>query len=650
VQLNPYAILCLDNNPISIDQISNEMKQFTTVFDIHCVDNIEEADAALEFIQEQGQQVALVLASHHEQLDGVNFLIQLDKAQHAKDARKVLISCGTDIQSILTAVNQGRIDYCLTKPLHNHLLAKTIKNELTNYIIDLDNDSLLLYSSTLDQQRILRKHIDNKMRTYRQGFITDYHELSDLQLAENVIVALYAFFEQTDDTQACRTYSANHMLTVEGQENHFLWFITNGEVALYKQDENGRKHEVVRHSKGNLVGGMSFVTGEPSFSSAITLTQTHVIKLDRDVFARVMHSNSDLLPLFTNLLLRHFNRRLQRSIDTKLELQKTLDSLQEAQEQLIDREKMAVLGQLIAGVAHELNNPVAAILRATETLAERLNFIMESNHDDHSCYSSQGIKILNQAINTPPQSTSEERAHIKMLENDIGEHLIAKKLVKLGLMDDNQLITLARQDRDLAINQIRELEHYAITGASLRSILVCTKRIADMVKSLKSYARTDNASLTRCDITQGIEDTLVIFDNRLKSHTVVKEYAALPVIDCQINALQQVWTNLIANALDALPEQGGRLLVETKQLTKNDIPCICVKIQDNGSGIPEAVKEKIFALNFTTKKEGNFGLGIGLSVAQQIIHQHSGWIDVESTPNQSTTMSVYLPINQNRLV
>ncbi|WP_410963867.1 cyclic nucleotide-binding domain-containing protein, partial [Salmonella sp. ZJHZ20_0162] len=98
-------------------------------------------------------------------------------------------------------------------------------------------------------------------------------------------------------------------------ENRFLWFITEGEVALYKKDKHGQQREVVRHQKGNIVGGMSFVTGENSFSTAITLTKTEVIKLDRDVFAKVMHTNTSLLPLFTNLLLRHFNRRLQRSIN-----------------------------------------------------------------------------------------------------------------------------------------------------------------------------------------------------------------------------------------------------------------------------------------------------------------------------------------------
>ncbi|MEI8633375.1 cyclic nucleotide-binding domain-containing protein [Vibrio sp. PP-XX7] len=119
------------------------------------------------------------------------------------------------------------------------------------------------------------------MRHYQQGFISDYHKMTDTELAEQVIVSLYGFFEHQDETHACRTYSANHLLIKEGEENQFLWFITNGEVALFKKDEQGREREVVRHQKGNLVGGMSFVTGERSFSTAITQTKTHVIKLDR---------------------------------------------------------------------------------------------------------------------------------------------------------------------------------------------------------------------------------------------------------------------------------------------------------------------------------------------------------------------------------
>lgn len=163
------------------------------------------------------------------------------------------------------------------------------------------------------------------MQKYQAGFLHDYHSMSDAELAEQVITALQLFFKHSDDTHACRTYSPEHLLTVEGEPNNFLWFITNGDVALYKRDEQGVQREVVRYTKGNIVGSMSFVTGENSFSTALTLSKTEVIKLDRQVFHNVMQSDSNLLPLFTNLLLRHFNRRLQRSINTKLQLQKHLN-------------------------------------------------------------------------------------------------------------------------------------------------------------------------------------------------------------------------------------------------------------------------------------------------------------------------------------
>ncbi|KQA19614.1 ATP-binding protein [Vibrio metoecus] len=640
--MNRYALLILDNNPVSIEQWRQELAGFANKFDLCSAESIEEAQQWLEFIEQHEQIVALVIASHHEALNGAEFLIRLDKISHTRYARKVLVSCGQDIQAILNAVNEGRLDYCLTKPLQDHVLRKTALQELTSFVLEHDKDNILSYSTVLDQQRLLRAHIDYKMRSYSEGFITDYHRLSDSELAEKVIGALYQFFDEKDETQACRTYSAQHLLTQEGEPNRFLWFITEGEVALYKKDDLGQQREVVRHKKGNIVGGMSFVTGEPSFSTAITLTKTEVIKLDRDVFTKVMHNDTSLLPLFTNLLLRHFNRRLQRSITTKLELQKTLDSLESAHQQLMEREKMAMLGQLVAGVAHELNNPVAAILRGTETLSSHIRLLIEG--EDRADTEQLGAQLLYQSMQAKPISTSEERGKAKQLEELIHHRLMAKKMVKLGLDNDEAMIQLARSRPETAQKQLEQLESYHITGSTLRSIQVCAQRIADMVKSLKGYARPDDETYRLVDIHEGIEDTLVIFENRLKRHKVEKEYAPLPFIYCLPIALQQVWTNLISNAIDAFPEHGV-LRIETQQQQHQNIDYAVVRFTDNGCGIPDQLKEQIFALNYTTKREGNFGLGIGLSVCQQIILQHQGWIEVESEPNLYTTMTVWLPLD-----
>lgn len=646
--MNNFAIVCLDNNPICIEQFQDNLVHFSDCFDLYCVESLDDATQTIEFILEQKQTIALFVASHHSALNGADYLIELDKSPDTQKSRKILVlSDEKDLPAMLNTVNEGRLDHCLTKPLANNVLYSIAKRELTKFVIEQDNTNLLFYSQALDNRTLLDAHINQSMRKYRQGFLADYHELSDEQLAEDVIIALYHFFEKEDETKACRTYSKNHILTKEGTENQFLWFISNGEVALYKTDEHGHKHEVVRHNKGNLVGGMSFVTGEPSFSTAITLTKTHVIKLDREVFTKVMHSNSELLPLFTNLLLRHFNRRLQHSITTKIQLQETLESLETTQNKLIEKEKMAVLGQLVAGVAHELNNPIAAIAHQTSKLTSTLLHILDNQRfqSESDIYPSL-TTLFSQGSSSTPMSTIEQRKKINELDDTLNNRVLSKKLVKLQFEQNKQVIERVKNHPQQSLSEISELENYMQLGESLRSICVCSERISQMVKSLKSYARKDSEELHLADIHEGIDDTLIIFENRLQRHEVIKNYQKTPDIFVRGNSLQQVWTNLISNAIDALGENRGRIEVSTDVVDINNSNYIKVSVNDSGIGISPDKLEHVFELNFTTKKEGNFGLGIGLSICQQIIHQHEGWMDIKSNVGEGTTVSAYLPVKR----
>ncbi|NLS11371.1 cyclic nucleotide-binding domain-containing protein [Vibrio sp. SM6] len=642
--MNRYALLYLDSNPLSLEQGRHELSAFTEHFDIFSADSLDEAEQAIAFLKQKEQTMALVIAAHHREFDGANFLISLDKNPHTEQARKILISDSVDIAVILNAVNEGRLDHCLTKPLQPKQLHLSAKKELTQFVLRYAKDELVRYCNVLEQDKLLKAHVEQQVQRYHAGFIHDYHRLSDNELAERCVTALSDFFDQKgDETRARRQYSANHLLTEEGTPNHFLWFITQGQVALYKRDDQNQLREVVRHNKGNIVGGMSFVTGEPSFSTALTLSPTEVIKLDRSTFAKVMQSDSNLLPIFTNLLLRHFNRRLQRSITTKLDLQKTLESLESAHQQLVEKEKMAMLGQLVAGVAHELNNPVAATLRSIDLLSTQIDALM--CEDEQSDATRQvGIQCMQHASESKPLSTLELRSRAQKLLPRLNNPNQARKLVALGLDDQTDFIARLSKQTPHATEQLKTWDSYHQVGSALRTIKVCSQRIADMVKSLKSYARSeDEEGMREANIHEGLQDTLLIFENRLKRLTVHIDYADLPLIRCQPLALQQVWTNLISNALDAMNNQGEfRLYTQRREHLGQDYATVV--FHDSGCGIPAPIQHAIFDLNFTTKREGNFGLGIGLSICQQIVHSHHGWIDVQSEEGQYTQMTVWLPI------
>lgn len=641
--MNNFVIVCLDDDPEIVERLNQDLATFAALFDICNAYSIEEAHDTLHFIEESGQRVAMVICDNELGSDnGVDFLVQLDQYPVANQARSILLNDKPQLDTIMQAVNEGRLHYCLTKPWNKKELHQVLLKELTTFVLKHTEEDWLRYSQILDHRRILNAHIERQMSSFRSGFIQNTNDLDDASLAQQVADALHEFFNGNDEDRACRTYSEDHLLTKEGEANSFLWFITQGEIALYKKDEHGCKHEVVRVGPGHLVGGMSFVTGEPSFSTGITLGTTNVIKLDRQLFNKVMNSRSELLPLFTNLLLRNFNRRLQGSIQTEMRLQQTLKSLDEAYHQLVEKEKMAMLGQLVAGVAHELNNPVSAILRGSDTLKQTISKLTDSQLSRKN--QARGNYILQQAMQSRPLSTSETRQRAKRLESTFDDRQLARKAVQMGIDNPEHLDSWLLPQKSQLKPVMSEWDNYYQMGNFLRSINVCAQRIADLVKSLKSYARQDDETIHTVDLHEGLEDTLVIFENRLKRHHVTKEYSALPRMSCQPIALQQVWTNLISNALDAI-EEPGEIHISTHYTPGSAQQKIDVVVEDNGKGIPLEQQQQIFELNYTTKREGNFGLGIGLSVCQQIIHQHDGAIRVESEPGEYTRMIVTLPLN-----
>lgn len=627
-------MLCVDSDLQRLKQMKQNLLPLDATLKIIEATNLKQA---LQLILEKREEFALIISAQYLS-DGD--ALSLFRRSQCQLIRKIVYAQNPCITQIIDCINQGHIDYFLQIPYQNTTLKQIIKTQISNYRIthyerqkrsQTEQASLLVNKTCL-----LNDHKETQPSGFRDKFL-DYSLYSDTELSGLVIESLYKILKNNDEHHVCRRYRANHILTREGEKNRFLWFITKGEVLLKKRNAQGEIQDITIMQAGSIVGGMSFLTEEAAFSTGITLVETEVLKVDEFVFSQIMQSNTILLAPFSNLLLRNFNRRLQKSISTEMTLHETLKSLDIAHQHLIESEKMAVLGQLVAGVAHELNNPVTAILRGSDTLITLISSLL--HHESKSKFSQLAQQTLKQGLTVIPLSTSEVRARTKKILGSVKDKKIAKKLVSMHLKDTD---IPKSKDRDFS-QTVELLSQFHQTGTILRNSNACATRMGDLVKSLKHYASQDSVIATPTDIHEGLEETLIIFESKLKHYKVIKEYQPLPQIECFPIEIEQVWTNIISNAIDATTGQ-GELKISTLYLPYDESPKVQVIIEDNGSGMSKNMLEKIFELNYTSKREGNFGLGIGLTICSQIIKRHGGSIEVESEKDQFTRFIVTLPV------
>jgi len=362
----------------------------------------------------------------------------------------------------------------------------------------------------------------------------------------------------------------------------------------------------------------------------------------------------DYLPKsFDPVLLRaRLNASLQKKNLRDLEV-----AYLEQEMTLRQNEKLATIGRLSAGMAHELNNPTAAAKRGAENLVDTLSRLgniylqmfemglSEEQRRELARLDNLAKERARDPLDMDPLTRSDLEADVEAwLDNMLVEDPwdISPKLVTFGCNPSE----LDKMARDFNLDQfqiiLKWLDSTCEAYRILASIAGTTTRIADIVSALKVYTYLDQAPIQNVDINAGLESTIAVLRNKLNGIEIIRSYEAdLPEIEAYGSELNQVWTNIIENAIDGVNGQG-----EIRVQTRQDDGWVVVEIEDNGTGIPPDIQAHIFDPFFTTKPPGQ-GTGLGLNVSHNIVVQkHKGSIEVHSQPGR-TRFEVRLPVNLN---
>jgi signal transduction histidine kinase len=430
---------------------------------------------------------------------------------------------------------------------------------------------------------------------------------------------------------------AGDLLIRQGEPGDAAYVLIRGDFEVQKQSGQSLIKIDVRNP-GDVVGEMALLSRTPRSASIIAKTDSEALRIPQKAFEELLRSSTTAAMAILHWVMARLNQN---------------ESL------LHQQEKMAALGTMSAGLAHELNNPAAAAQRSASQLKETQSRWLSLTHriergafqEGQTNWLDDFIGEASRRFESPLKLDALERIDLvdqlqSWLEASGIESAweLAPAMVNFGWSTESLEKLKSNVSPRLFSLSIQWLSTGCLMMGLLSEILQTTDRISQIVRAVKSYTYLDQAPLLEVDVHEGLENTLVIMQHKLKKGVTVKrEYSPnLPHIEAYASELNQVWTNIIDNAVDAMHGKG-----EIKIKTYEEDQRVIVEIADNGPGIPEKIQSRIFEPFFTTKAPGQ-GTGLGLHISHDIIaNRHHGQLLVESKPGE-TKFRVILPKQINK--
>lgn len=641
-------VFCASSDPTTRAELEADLVDLAEgAFTVQTVATSLELTQAMNTALDVGAMIPLVFVDEFlSDSKGLTALRAFSRHPDLESIRRVLI---TEHHT----AEEDPLDGVLGVPWTRTQLKSLVSRLVTEYFIeeapqDVDEVTEVVDVDVLSKAFVAveeRAHQATERLARLQRSFLDDRSLSDDEVESEMIAEIDRALDNPERT----TVPAGTRILTAGDPVDGIRVVVDGRVHL-TLDFDGRSLGFHARTAGRVIGLNAIALSETkAFFNVDAIEDTTFIALTLEQLDDALRHSPTLAIHLVTVLLRAMARRNQRSIELRMivdnlardlenerdELAATIDRLNRTQARLVESEKLATLGQLAAGVGHELNNPAAVVSRAADFLAQDIEALTAGT---------PGGEVFVDAVRTArerdPVSTRVQRQQRNELAGAIGDKSLAKRLVPLGITTKEEYERRVASSADPQA-ELDRMERFHRIGTSLRNVDTAAERIVRLVGSVRSYVRGNTEVVEEFDVRTGIEETLLLLGHELGHVKVDTNYADdVPLITGFPGDLNQVWTNLITNAIQAMDEAEPRLAIEVAATTDGEV-IVC--ITDNGHGIPPENLDRVFEPAFTTRAgRVEFGLGLGLQIVKDIVVRHNGSITVESEPGR-TCFAVLLP-------